>query len=265
MPKVKYQFGEIETTEGIPPVDTIAEKVEDNGIFGATGNQRGVPINSEVEDDYVVGEDYIFVRYIQEVEENRQEIKDGDIVFGSANIARFMRFLLTRGGSYAYESTAGVYDSDAVDYLIGDDAFEIGFDCNRYSRFTAEQMANFYDDAFRVRGLKLNDIGTRDADSSSVDSDVANYVGSAGESTVRAVFSTGQQDNDLSGPGIIDGFARLSDINYIRMRDAEGAIKEANKSGRYTISHPSDEDLEYQAEQVREAVASLREGLVSED
>ncbi|WP_066413176.1 hypothetical protein [Halorubrum aethiopicum] len=264
MPKIKLRFGEAQADESIPPLETLAEEVERNGIFGTTGNRRGVSMESEGE-EYTIGDDYIYLRYVHEVTEERKEIDEGEVVIGEGNIARIMRFLLTQDGSYAYESTSGVYDDNALEYLIGDDSFEIDFQCNRYNRFTREQMKEFYEGAFRVRGLKLDEIGDRDEENTSIDSDVAGHVDRAGESVVRAEFSTGQQDNNLQGPPIVDGFARLSEVDYLRMKNAEGQINEAYQSGRYTISHPADIDLDQEGERVRDVLSSVTDGLAHEE
>lgn len=264
MPKAKYRFGEVEATEGIPPMDAVAEKIEENGIFGYEGDRRGASLESDG-DEYVVGDDYIFVRFVQEVTEERREIDEGEVVIGEGNIARIMRFLLTRDGDYAYESTSGVYDSDALDYLIGEDSFEIGFECNRYNRFTREQMWDFYDSAFRIRGLKLEEISELDRDDADVDSDVEEYVNDAGEDTIRAEFSTGSRDNNLKASDIVDGFAQQSEINYIRMKDSEGQINEAYQSGRYVYSYPADLSLEEQGERARQVLRDVKSGLVQDD
>ncbi|MFC4438272.1 MULTISPECIES: hypothetical protein [Natrialbaceae] len=262
MPKAKYRFGEVETTEGIPPMDAIAEEID--GIYGYEGEKRGVSVESS-EDEYVVGDDYIFARFVQEVTEERREIEEGEVVIGEGNIARIMRFLLTRDGDYAYESTSGVYDDDALEYFIGEDSFEIGFECNRYNRFTREQMWDFYESAFRVRGMKLEEIAELDRDEADVDSDVEEHVEDAGEDTIRAEFSTGSRDNNLKSPDIVDGFAQQSEIDYIRMKDSEGQINEAYQSGRYVYSYPADLSLEEQAERTRQVLSDVKSGLVQED
>ncbi len=245
-------------------MDAIAEEIDENGIFGSTGDRRGVATRS-TGDEYSVGDDYIFVRYVHEVTEERKEIGDGEVVIGEGNIARIMHFMLTRDGKYAYESTSGVYDDDALEYLIGEDSFEIGFDCTRYNRFTRDQMDEFYERAFRVRELKLKEVGNREENDEEVDDDVSNYVERAGESTVRAEFSTGQQDNNLKGPDIIDGFARLSRLNYLRMKNTEGQIIEAHRNGRYTVSYPPDLDVHELGERVRTTLTSVTEGLTREE
>lgn len=262
MPKTKLRFGEVEADEGIPQMGAIKDQMEDNGLFGPSGDQHGVAMRSEGE-EYVVGDDYIFIRYVQEIQQEQPEIDDGDVVMGENDIARTMRFLLTRDGTYAYESKQGVYDSDALEYLIGEDSFEIEFTCERYSRFKREQMNEFYEQAFRVRGLKVEDIG--ELEDSSVDSEIAEEVEEAGDQSVRAVFSSGQKDNDLPMSEIIDGFGRLSDVNYIRLRDSEGQISEINRNGRYTFSYPADLELEGQAERTKEIVSTLTDGLVKEE
>jgi len=124
-------------------------------------------------------------------------------------------------------------------------------------------MQEFYERAFRARGLKLENIGSEDSDS--VDSGIEAHVSSAGESTVRAEFSTGQQDNNLKGPDIIDGFARLSEVDYIRMKNSEGQINEAYQSGRYTITYPADLDIHQQGERVRDVLSSVTAGLSYEE
>ncbi|MFC4551757.1 MULTISPECIES: hypothetical protein [Halorussus] len=187
MPKAKFRFGELEADEGIPSMDAIAEVVEGNGIFGPTGDQRGVQLRTD-SDEYVVGDDYIFIRFVKEVTEERKEIDGNEVTIGDSHIARIMRFLLTRDGSYAFETTSGVYDKDAIDYLIGEDSDEFGIDfqCDQYNRFTREQMREFYEQSFRVRGLKLEDIGERDSEETSVEEDIADHVDRAGENAVRA-------------------------------------------------------------------------------
>jgi hypothetical protein len=266
MPKAKFRFGELETDEGIPSMDAVAEVMEANGIFGPPGDQRGVQPRTD-SDEYIVGDDYIFIRFVKEVTEERKEIDGNEVTIGDSHIARIMRCLLTRNGSYAFETTSGVYDKDAIDYLIGDDSQEFGidFECNPYNRFTREQMREFYEQSFRVRGLKLEEIGEVDSEESSVEKNIANYVDRAGENAVRAEFSTGSQDNNLAAPGIIDGFARLSEVKYIRMKDSEGQIREANRNGRYTFSYPADLDLMDQAERVRDILSTVTDGMVHEE
>ncbi|WP_240150002.1 hypothetical protein [Haloarcula sp. JP-Z28] len=264
MPKLKLRFGEVETDESIPSMDAIAQEIDSNGIFGYEGERRGV--STEADDaQYDVGDDYIFARFVGEVTEERKEISDGIVSIGESNIARVMRFLLTRDGSYAFETTSGVYDEDALDYLIGEDSFDIDFQCNRYNRFTREQMKEFYTSSFRVRGVQIEEIGDRQPDNHSVQQDVAEYVENAGENAVRAVFSTGSQDNNLKGAEIVDGFSRLSDVNYIRMKDSEGQISEANSSGRYVMSHPADLTIPEQGERVRDVMSTVTSGLTQDD
>ena len=264
MPKIKLQVGEVQAEEMIPSFDAIASEIDSNGIFGYVGDRHGVAVESD-EDEYSIGEDYIYMRYVQEVTEERKQIEDGEVTIGDGNIARIMRFLLTRDGEYAYESTSGVYDNHALEYLIGEDSFEIDFTCDRYNRFTRDQMREFYQRAFRVRGFKIDEIGDRDGESVSVSSEVQDYVEDAGESAVRAVFSTGTQDNSLESPDMIDGFARLSSLNYIRMKDSEGQINEAHQNGRYTIRYPADLDLDQQGEIVRGVLESVTDGLTTEE
>ena len=264
MPKIKLKFGEVEADESIPSMDAIAQEIDGNGIFGYQGDRRGVSTRAE-DPQYGVGEDYIFIRYVQEVSEERKQIEDGDITFGETDIARIMRFLLTRDGTYAYESTSGVYDDDALEYLIGEDSFGIDFTCDRYNTFTREQMRSFYDRAFRVRGLKIEEIARREPDEHSFNDDLVNHVENIGESAVRAVFSTGSQDNNLKGPEVIDGLARFSDLDYIRMKDSEGQIQEAYENGRYQFSHPADMNIPEQGERVRDIMESVIDGLEHEE
>lgn len=264
MPKVKYRFGELETDETIPPVDAIADQIESNGLFGATGNQRGVQLRSSGV-EYVTGDDFVFMRFVKEVSQEQQQIQSGEVVFGENQIARIMRFLLTRDGDYVYESTQGVYDDDAVDYLIGEDSFEIGFRTNTYSQFSEEQMRRFYTDAFRVRGLKIKDVGGADEDDVSVEPEIKDQVDRAGENLERGEFSTGQHDNDLKAPEIVDGFARLSQLDYIRAKDDEGQIQEINRNGRYVHSYPADLDLMSQAERARELLTTLTSDMIHDE
>lgn len=264
MPKIKLRFGEVEADESIPSMDAIAQEVEDNGIFGYTGEQRGVPVEAQ-DPQYDVGEDYIFANFVSEVTEERKEISDGVVSIGETHIARVMRFLLTRDGTYAYESTAGVYDDDALEYLIGEDSFDIDFQCNRYNRFTREQMEEFYESSFRVRGMQLQDIGERQENGQGLDNSVTEYVEGAGESTVRAEFSTGSQDNNLKSSDIVDGFARLSDLDFVRMKDSEGQVREAYQSGRYVMNYPADLTIPEQGERVRDVLSTVTSGLTQED
>lgn len=264
MPKAKFRFGEVETTEGIPPIEAIVDELESNGVFGGTGEWRGVLMEGSGE-EYHVGDDYLFIRFYKEVAREQSEFTDeGDVIVDENGIARVMRFLLARDGDYAFESTDGVYADDALDYLIGDDSFEIGFESNDYNRFSREQMNSFYERAFRVRGLELEEIGEHESDGS-INSNIADHIERAGENAVRVDASTGQRDNDLKAPGIIDGFARLSQIKYIRMKDSEGQIQEVNRSGRYTFSYPADLDLAGQATRVRDIMSTVVDGMVHED
>ncbi|ADJ14838.1 hypothetical protein C497_05677 [Halalkalicoccus jeotgali B3] len=245
-------------------METIADEVENNRIFGKTGSQHGVAMSSS-EEEYTIGDDYIFARYVHEVPQERTEISDGEVVLAEGNVARIMHFLLTRDGDYAYESVDRVYDDHALEYFIGDDSFEIDFECNRYNRFTRDQMREFYSNAFRVRGMKLKEIGERDRNGTSVSDEVADYIENAGENTVRSEFSTGQKDKNLKGPDIIDGFGQLSEIDYIRIKDSEGEINEAYNDGRYTMSYSTDTNLSDLGGKVRDTISTVTTGLTRVD
>lgn len=258
MPKLKLQFGEVEAEESIPQMEAVAEAIEAEGIFGERGSFRGVSMESDGQ-EYVVDDDYIFVRFYSEIsQEQSQFTDDGEVTSKPNYIARVMHFLLTRDGQYAFESTDGVHEEDALDYLIGEDTFEYQFTTDTYRRFTWEQMHRFYDQAFRVREVNLTEVGMEEAE---LDDDLSARVDEMAGDVVRADFSTGQEDNNLQSPPMVDALAESSKIKYVRMKDSENNIQEANQSGRYVFSYPADLDLEGKAERVRDILRTVTDEL----
>jgi hypothetical protein len=257
MPSLKLRFGEVEAEESIPQMEAVAEAIERAGIFGQEGSLRGVSMESDAT-QYVVGEDYIFLRFAKQVEREQQDFnEEGEVVPTSNSLARIMHFMLTRSGDYAFESVDGVHEEDALEYLIGEDGFEYQFTANTYTRFTWEQMRQFYEDAFRVRGLKLSDVAMDEDGLDRIGEDLRQKVEEAADDVVRMEVSTGQEDNNLQSPGIIDAFAQASDVKKVRIKDHEGNIQTVNQSGRYEFSYSSDLNLEEKGERVRSILETV--------
>lgn len=253
-------FGEIQTDESLPPLDTIAEQVKESGLIEQGGKLLGIQERSD-SDEYYVSDDYFFVRYVKEVSENHPKIDDGKIQIGENTPARTMRFLLTQDGKYVCESTSQIEDNDALEYLIGKYSLEIDFECDRKNRFEPKRMKRFYDTAWKVRGLKLkkkNDI----VDDADLDADIAKQIKNARNVAVRAEFSTEQQDESLQRADIIDGFVELFDIHEVRRKDASGNIHTICYNGRYNIRYPSKLDLQQQSEEIYDVLLSITDGSV---
>ena len=254
MPQIKLRFGEVETESISPGIEALAEEVDSRGFFGYEGERRGA-------EDFVVGDDYIFLDYYKEISVEQEEFnEDDDVVMGERELARSMRFLLTEDGKYAFESTSQVYDDDALEYLF--EPFGLNFETEQYGNFSTEEIKNYYESVFRVRGLKLKGIADQEPGRGH-DTAVEDLVQQAGEPMVRAIFSTGSKDNNLKNSDIVDGFADLSDIKYIRAKDSEGEIQELYSSGRIEVRYPADFDLEDQAQLVRDTMTTVFSSYVS--
>ncbi|OYR58763.1 hypothetical protein DJ83_14505 [Halorubrum ezzemoulense] len=229
-------------------MEALADEVENQGFFGYEGELRGA-------EDFVTGEDYIFLDFYKEITVEQEEFnEDADIVMGERELARPMRFLLTEDGKYAFESTSQVYDDDALEYLF--EPFGLDFETEQYGNFSLEEIKNYYENVFRVRGLKLKGIAEQEPERHH-DTAVEDLVQQAGEPMVRAVFSTGSKDNNLKNSDIVDGFSDLSDIKYIRAKDSEGEIQELYSSGRIEVRYSADFDLEDQAQLARDTMETV--------
>lgn len=255
-------FGEIQTDRSLPSLDTIAEQVEENGLIEKDGNLLGIQEGSDG-NEYHVSDDYFFVHYVKEVSENHPKIDRGRIRIGENTHGRLMRFLLTQTGRYVCESTSQVEDNDALEYLIGRHSSGIDFECDRKNQFDREQMKQFYDDAWKVRGLKLKrKDGIRD--NTDINGDVEKYIKNAVKSIVRAEFSTEQQDKDLQQSDIIDGFVNALDIHKVRIKNDSGKIRVMFQDGKYSIRHPSKLDIQQQSKEIYNILLSMIDGFAKE-
>lgn len=254
MPQIKLRFGEVETDSTSPGIEALAEEVDNRGYFGYEGERRGA-------EEFVVGDDYILLDFYKEISVEQEEFdENNDVVMGEREFARSMRLLLTEDGKYAFESTSQVYDDDALEYLF--EPFDLGFETEQYGNFSTEEIKNYYENVFRVRGLKLKGIAEQEPGRNH-DTAIEDLVQQAGEPMVRAVFSTGSKDNNLKNSDIVDGFADLSDIRYVRAKDAEGEIQELYASGRIEVRYPADFDLEDQAQLARDTMETVFSSYVS--
>ncbi|UPM42060.1 hypothetical protein [Halocatena salina] len=260
MAEIKMYFGEIQTDESLPPLDIIAEQVKKSGLIEQEGRQLGIQEKSD-RDEYYKSDDYFFVRYVQEVSENHPKIDGGRIQIGKNTPARMMRFLLTQDGKYACESTSQVEDSDALEYLIGKYSLKIDFECGRKNKFEPKRIEQFYDKAWKVRGLKLkrkNGI----VDDVDLDTDIGSHVKNASNVAVRAEFSTEQQDEDLQRADIIDELVKLFDIYEVRRKDSSGNIHTIFHNGKYNIRYPSKLDIQQQSKEIHDVLLSMTDGSV---
>jgi len=254
VPQIKLRFGEVETDSTSPGIEALAEEVDNRGYFGYEGERRGA-------EEFVVGDDYILLDFYKEISVEQEEFdENNDVVMGEREFARSMRLLLTEDGKYAFESTSQVYDDDALEYLF--EPFDLGFETEQYGNFSTEEIKNYYENVFRVRGLKLKGIAEQEPGRNH-DTAIEDLVQQAGEPMVRAVFSTGSKDNNLKNSDIVDGFADLSDIRYVRAKDAEGEIQELYASGRIEVRYPADFDLEDQAQLARDTMETVFSSYVS--
>lgn len=254
MPQIKLRFGEVETDSTSPGIEALAEEVDNRGYFGYEGERRGA-------EDFATGDDYILLDFYKEISVEQEEFNENDdVVMGERELARSMRFLLTEDGRYAFESTSQVYDDDALEYLF--EPFGLDFETEQYGNFSTEEIRNYYENVFRVRGLKLKGIAEQEPERNH-DTAVEDLVQEAGEPMVRAIFSTGSKDNNLKNSDIVDGFADLSDIRYVRAKDGEGEIQELYASGRIEVRYPADFNLEDQAQLARDTMETVFSSYVS--
>lgn len=261
MPKVKLRFGSVNADETIPPVDAIAEDIEDKNMKGGVGEWHGVDVMADGQ-HYTTGEDYIFLRYKTSYTREQEEFvdEDGNTDMRERYLPKTMRFLLTREGEYAFESKQGVSDTNALDYLLGEEShFEIPISPSRYGNFTRDQMQEFYENTVSVRGLKTKKMGEDDSDA--ISDEVTSLVSEFGEPAEWAEFSTGDNYENLSTASLTDGFAHLSDIKKVRGLDSEGELRIAEDNGRFTLSHPSDADLGDVGERTHAVLEEVIDGL----
>lgn len=260
MPKIKLRFGSVNADETIPPVDAIAEDVEERNLVGGLGNWHGVDVMADG-DQYVTGDDYIFLRYKGELTQEREEFdEEGNTGMRERHLPKIMHFLLTRDGEYAFESKTGVSDKRALEYLVGEEShFEIPINPSRYGNFTRDQMEEFYENTFSVRGLKAKEIGEDESDD--VSGNVEELVSELGEPADWLEVSTGSDYNNLGTARLTNGFARLSDIKKVRGLDSESELRVAQANGRFSFSHPPDADLEELGERTRAILEEVLDGL----
>lgn len=193
------------------------------------------------------------------IQTNPEFNDDDDIVLDENQLARVMLFCVTEDQQYACESRQGVTAEDALTYLLED---YTTFQQDIVNEFSRDAMNEIYNDSDFIRGLKLKNIGIRS--DSSVDSTLEDMLDGASANTEIIEFSTGsgEEEDDLASVELIDGFARLSDIKYIRTRDENGFIQEINQNGRYTYTHSNDVDDYAQAQNLRDAIEYMQTELI---
>lgn len=255
MPRVTLRFGEIlSDQDGIPPVREIAESVKEKGIYGYEGERRGA-------EEYVFGDDYVYMRFVKEVPETVSTLNDEDnIVQTEEYFARVMRFLLLADGTYAFESRRGISDKDALEYIFED--FTVNFDFERYSSLNLDQMRKFYKTRRQIKKVKVKNIGKREPNPHWPDEKITELVQETGEETDNSEFSVGRKDNNLKSVELINkGFARLSDLPYIKAKDSEGDVQVLRDSGRFGYTYPADLDSEEQSQRIRDTAIGLARDL----
>jgi len=250
MPQVKLRLGKVESEESLPNLEALKEEAEAAGVQGDRGNRRYA-------EQIVQTEDYLYLYYTQEVTEERKQFieeEDGEeevsVDYDDTFLARSMRFLLRADGFYAFQSKQGVYGEDAIKYILHDQEI-LGLDCTRRETFPDDWMQSFYESTHNIRKVKLTDIAESDAEGLS--DNIVELVSGAGDPAERVVFSTSGRDNNLRTSDLINGFAGMSDLNFVSGRDAEGEITKLNQSGRLTFSYPANLDHEGQAQRIYEA------------
>jgi hypothetical protein len=255
MPTITLRFGKVITDQaGLPPIEELVEGVEDKGIYGYETERRGA-------DEYVAGEDYVYMRFVKEVPETVQTLtEDEDIIQSEEYFARVMRFLLLADGTYAFESRRGVSDKDAIEYLFED--FNLYYEFERYSNLTLDHMRKFYKSRKQIKKIKVKNIGKRDPNPHWPDEKIMELVQETGEETDNSEFSVGRNDNNLKNVELINkGFARLSELPYIKAKDAEGDIQILRDSGRFGYTYSADLGNEEQSQRIRDTAIGLARNL----
>lgn len=255
MSKVRFRFGSVQTTSQLPPLEAIRDAVEDAGIFGYEGNRRGA-------EAAYIGEDSLYINFVKEVGENVRRLDNNDdVVQRKEFFAREMRFFLLEDGTYGYETTRGVTEKDALSYLL--EPFDLGFEIERVEELNLDQMRKFYKSRPKIRNVKVDNIGKREPNPTWPNEKIRELVEEAGEETDNSEFSVGHKNNNLKNVSIVDeGFARISDLTYVRARDENGNIQDLTDSGRFgfTVSSDISEDEKEASQRIRdEALRILRE------
>jgi len=253
MSRVRFRFGSVDTLDvSFPSITRIKDQIQEKGIVGSTNNRRGAR-------KVISGSDFVYIRFVKEIGEDVQVLNEYDNVIQTEQyVARIMRFLLLSNGNYAFESRQGVSDHDALEYIFS--SFETEYEYERYDEFNLDQMRWFYKNRPKIRKIKVDNIGKREPNPHWPDDDIIEIVDDTGEEADNSIFSVGRKDNNLKNVDIIDrGFARLSDLNFIRAKDGEGNIQELLESGRFGFTYSSDLDDDEQSRRIRiTAIGMLR-------
>lgn len=261
MPPLKLRVGEVTADEMMPPLETLAEEAEDAGIRGSRGDRRYV-------EEQVVGKNYLYLEYTQEVTEERQQFvaeeeeggdEDADVVdVEETFVARTMRFLLRSDNRYAFESKRGVYGEDAIEFLTEDLDID-GLDTTRRQTFGREWIRSFYSGVNSVRKVRLDDIAEFDLED--FNEQTIEIVNGTGGPAERIVISTSGSSNNLRDSGLVDALSRSSGIKFVSGVNVEGNLRKLNRKGRLVLSHPADLDHEGVAERMYTATDNIFDNL----
>lgn len=254
MPRVNFRFGNVSIEGTNPPTLTqLTESAKERNIQGPPNYRQGA-------EEVIEGNNYIFIRYLKEISEEVMAFNENDDVVQKEQFrARAMRFLLLENGNYAFESRQQVSDSDAIEYLLED--FGNSFDLSRYSNLNLNQMREFYKKRPEIRRIKVENIGKREPNPTWPEEDIEEIVDETGKEAESGEFSVKRTNNNLKNVDIIDkGYARLSDLPFIRARNSTGAIQELTDNGRFTFTYPSELDDSEQSQRIHDtAINILRE------
>lgn len=240
--------------ESFPSLSRIEEHARERGIIGGRGHRRGARESNK-------GSDYLYIKFVKEVGEEVSVLNDRDeIIEERQYVARVMRFLLLDNGNYAFSSRRGVNDYDALSYLF--EPVNTQYDYDRYEEFSLKQMRWFYKNREKIRKVKVEEIGEKEPNPTWPDDDVIEVVDDTGREADNSIFSVGHKDNNLKNVEIINrGFARLSDLSFIRAKDGEGNIQELIDSGRFGFTYSSDVDEDEESLLIRDTAIGLLRSL----
>ena len=257
MPRFTFRFGEFRGDESLPPLSYFEEVALANGIFGPTGDQRGAYRHH-------LGEDYFYMEFVKEVNEDIQTLDEG--VFKEEKIARArtMQFLVFSDGTYGFESRRGIYDSDPFEYLLED--FDFEYELKQYDTLSLDTMRDFYKSNARIKKMKAEDLGEFEPNPHVTDEDVRELTEDFGQHSKSIVASVGRKKENLKEAILIDdGIAKYSDLSMIKAVTLDGSLRKLRDSGRFDFGVDADKDEVEQAEDVRNTVSDFIRDIISND
>ena len=230
-----FKLGKLDS-EKLPPLYELSESIE-VGIYGERGKRRGARVVA-YDDDY----GQLYFKFVKETsreivtldDKNRDEEQE-------VYPRRVMKFILTPGGNFFYESVRGVSASEAVNFLA--EYSDQDLELEEYSDVPRKTLLNFAESHLqRVKKFKVNDIGEYEPNPIPIPDRIKDIIEEYGNVIDNNTGSVGRSkeadatENELSG-----GLIVTSDPEMIRGEDENEQIEELNSSGIYRSRYDDEE------------------------